>query len=126
LFGCVQGRFKILRREWFEWDIDFVVRVSEVCTILHNMLVRLRCEGELDDEVDINGNRVCNETFIEEFIGSIGNESEVSGFGNNGAGTEIEALWSVTTAIGQILEHNEVITSIAVRNEIVGALTEHT
>jgi hypothetical protein len=89
------------------------------------MLGRLRCEGELDDEVDINGNCVCNETFIEEFIGCIGNESEVSGFGNNGAGTEIEALWSVTTPIEQILEHIEVITSIVVHNEIVGALTEH-
>jgi hypothetical protein len=89
------------------------------------MLVRLRCGGELDDGVDINGNRVCNETFIGEFIGCIGNESEVSGFGDIGAGTEIEALWSVTTAIGQILEHSEVITSIAVHNEIVGALTEH-
>jgi hypothetical protein len=78
--------------EWFEWDIDFVVRVSEVCILLHNMLIRRRFEGELDDEVGINGNRVSNGAFIEEFIGYIGNESDESGFDNNGNGMEIEAL----------------------------------
>jgi hypothetical protein len=56
------------------------------------MLIRRRFEGELDDEVGINGNRVSNGAFIEEFIGYIGNESDESGFDNNGNGMEIEAL----------------------------------
>jgi hypothetical protein len=88
------------------------------------MLVRLRCEGELDKEFDINGNRVFNETFIEEFIGSIGNGSHASGLDGNRDGVEMDAPWSFTTAIGQILEHSEVNTIIAVRSEIVQALTE--
>jgi Plant transposon protein len=68
LFGCLQGRFKILWREWFEWDIDFVIQVSEVCVILHNMLVELRRDGKLDDEFDANGNRVRDECVIQEFM----------------------------------------------------------
>jgi Plant transposon protein len=63
LFGCLQGRFKILRREWFQWDINFVVQVSEACVILHNMLVEFRRDEKLDDEFDVNGNCIHDECY---------------------------------------------------------------
>lgn len=44
--GCLQGRFKILRQESFEFDAEFIVSISNCCVILHNMLVELRLSGE--------------------------------------------------------------------------------
>jgi hypothetical protein len=38
----------------------------------------------------------------------------------------MDAPWSVTTEIGQILEHSEVATHISVHSEIFQALIEHT
>jgi Plant transposon protein len=67
LLGCLQGRFMILWREWFEWDINFVIHVSEVCVILQNMLVELRCAGIADDEFDASGNRICDENIVQEY-----------------------------------------------------------
>jgi Plant transposon protein len=68
LLGFIQGRFNILRREWLEWDINFILQFSEVCAILHNMLVELRRDGKLDDEFDANGNRIPDESAIQEFM----------------------------------------------------------
>lgn len=67
LFGCLQGRFKILRREFFEWSDESIVKISKVCVIIHNMLVQLRLNGELDDEIDSNGRRISSESVVEEF-----------------------------------------------------------
>lgn len=36
--GCLQGRFKILRHESFEFDPEFIVSISNCCVIIHNIL----------------------------------------------------------------------------------------
>lgn len=51
----MQGRFKIPRLESFEFDVEFLVFISNVCVILHNMLCELRLAGELDDEYEGHG-----------------------------------------------------------------------
>lgn len=66
--GCLQGRFKILRHESFEFDDAFIVSISNRCNILHNMLAELRLSGELEDEYDIAGNRIRDEGILAEFI----------------------------------------------------------
>jgi Plant transposon protein len=68
LFGCLQGRFKVLRRESFEWSLSFLIEISEVCVIIHNMLVELRMMGDLEDETDEIGNRVMDESLVREFM----------------------------------------------------------
>jgi hypothetical protein len=81
------------------------------------MLARLRCEGEHDEEFGINGNRVCNETFIEEFIGSIGN-GNASGLDENRDGLEFhDGNWTDFGA--QRSKHH-----YCLHREIVQALTE--
>jgi hypothetical protein len=125
LFGCLQSRFKILRREWFEWDINFVVQVSEVCIILHNMLVELRRDGKLDDEFDANGNRIHDESVIQEFMelpaeGLEGKWSAEYGFTNATGGT-----WCVNSALGHILANSDVVMNRDIRNVLVSALTDH-
>lgn len=42
LFGVLQARFGILRRELKQWDIIDILNISNACIILHNMIVRMQ------------------------------------------------------------------------------------
>ena len=48
-FGCLQGRFKILRQERHEWSDALVILISEGCVVLHNLIVRMYLAGEVED-----------------------------------------------------------------------------
>lgn len=72
LFGVLQGRFKIMRLEFFGWSDTDIIKIVHTCTILHNMLVRLRISGELDEEVDEHGNIMHPSQVVEEFFENIG------------------------------------------------------
>ena len=54
-FGVMQARFEIIRRENRRWDKNEVVMISEVCSILHNMIIRMVRLGEVvcEDGTDI-------------------------------------------------------------------------
>ena len=41
LFGILQSRFEILRRESRRWDLSETIRISNVCVILHNIITRM-------------------------------------------------------------------------------------
>ena len=41
LFGILQSRFEILRRENRRWELHETIRISNCCVILHNIMVRL-------------------------------------------------------------------------------------
>lgn len=127
LFGCLQGRFKILRREWFEWDLDFVIAVSEVCVILHNMLVQLRLGGGMNDEFDANGVRIRDEGLIKEFmdLSALGlDDSELEGGGGGFTHSEGEP-WTLDAALEALLERSDVIMDRRRSVELAKALTEH-
>lgn len=51
LFGVLQARFAILRRELKQWDIIDILNISNSCVILHNMIVRIQQEGCFYEEV---------------------------------------------------------------------------
>ena len=38
-FGVLQGRFRILRHELHERSDELVMQISQICMILHNMIV---------------------------------------------------------------------------------------
>ena len=38
-FGVLQGRFRILRHELHEWSDELIILISQVCVVLHNMIV---------------------------------------------------------------------------------------
>lgn len=50
LFGCLQGRFHILRLDRLEWSDETVLIMAQVCVILHNNIVIMRKAGELDED----------------------------------------------------------------------------
>lgn len=86
-FGVLQSRFEILRRENRRWNKDEVVRISEVCAIIHNMIIRMVELGDLgDDEDDDN---VLLELFEEE--------SEL-----NNLGSDAQALGTISTTAGEM------------------------
>ena len=58
LFGVLQGRFKILWHESFEWSDSILILIKQVCVILHNMILDMHRRGECMDEVDEHGNTV--------------------------------------------------------------------
>lgn len=49
LLGCLQGRFKIIRRESFNYNRRGIIETSVVCVFLHNMVAELRLDGKLGD-----------------------------------------------------------------------------
>lgn len=52
MFYELKGRILILRCEFHSWCDEDLIELVHVCIILHNMLVRLRVLGELEDEAD--------------------------------------------------------------------------
>ena len=52
LLRVLQGRPKILRHESFEWSDSILILISQVCVILHNMILDMHRRGECMDEVD--------------------------------------------------------------------------
>jgi len=50
-FGCLLGRFKILRGERHEWSDETLLLIAQVCVILHNMIVFMPKSRALDGEV---------------------------------------------------------------------------
>jgi hypothetical protein len=52
LFGVLQSRFEILRREIRCWELDDIISIANTCMILHNMIVRMHMNGDFDDEAD--------------------------------------------------------------------------
>lgn len=55
LFEVLRGRFRILWRESELWIVEQFVLVSEVCVILHIIIIRMRLTGALDDDVEKKG-----------------------------------------------------------------------
>lgn len=41
-----------------EWSDSTIVFISQVCVILHNLIVDMKRRGDLEDEVDEQGNAV--------------------------------------------------------------------
>lgn len=66
LFGVLQGRFKIMRLEFYGWSDTDIINIVHTCTILHNMLVLLRLSGGLNDELDEDGNSMHPSQVVEE------------------------------------------------------------
>lgn len=56
LFGIMQGRFEIIRRESRRWDLFETIRISNTCVTLHNLIVRMKqkCDNDLDAVTDID------------------------------------------------------------------------
>ena len=49
-FGVLQSRFEILRREMRGWDVEEVVKISQACVIMHNLIVRMQQNGDFRNE----------------------------------------------------------------------------
>jgi hypothetical protein len=55
-FGVLQARWFCLRVERKHWsDID-VIEEGQACVILHNMIIQMQNDGQLEGEKDITGN----------------------------------------------------------------------
>ena len=67
-FGVIQGRFQFLRRERHEFELTDIVLVSEVCVIIHNMLVELSWIGQLNSEIGEDGQPILPSELIGEFM----------------------------------------------------------
>ena len=49
LFGILQRRFLILRRENQRWDLNEIVRIGNSCVIIHNILIRFSQYEQCDE-----------------------------------------------------------------------------
>ncbi len=51
LFGVLQSRFEILRRENRRTDINDIITIGNTCVILHNIIVRIKQYVNVDEDV---------------------------------------------------------------------------
>lgn len=47
-FGVLQSLFEIIRRENRRWDFDEVATLSATCVMLHNMLIKMLENGDIE------------------------------------------------------------------------------
>lgn len=120
-FGVLQGRFKILRHELFEWSDEMVILISDVCVILHNMIVDMHRRDELGEETNSEGGSV---DVVGEFTENVSHllGSSSSGLTNpqdNGDG-------NVTgNGLEMLLERSSVIKSEDAHRELQSELAKH-
>ena len=114
LFGCLQGRFRILRNEIFSWSDDAIIQISSVCVILHNLMFSKNSE---ENEVDENGVNVnCITEYLNENTDEVDVHSgEIADTNNMVEGSRLEEL----------LHHSDVVRNRSRHCELREALTSH-
>lgn len=105
-FGVLQSRFEILRRENRRWDVNEVARISETCVILHNMLVKMVEDGDIQME---DGEDIITE-LLEDHLENTHGAHGLGSDTDNGSGdneltmTQAEDMllseFSITTRVG--------------------------
>eukprot|EP00173_Palmaria_palmata_P001450 Plantae.Rhodophyta-Palmaria_palmata.ctg18086.p1 GENE.Plantae.Rhodophyta-Palmaria_palmata.ctg18086~~Plantae.Rhodophyta-Palmaria_palmata.ctg18086.p1 ORF type:complete len:169 (+),score=21.43 Plantae.Rhodophyta-Palmaria_palmata.ctg18086:328-834(+) len=122
-FGCLQGRFKILRNDSFEFDAAFIVSISNCCVILHNMLAELRLSGELDDEYDVEGNRIRDEGILAEFMDALVSTGLTASEPTHAPVTP--SPWSLNGVVTSFMNVYGQITDRDAHEELTNELAEH-
>ena len=99
-FGCLQGRFKILKQERHEWSDSAIILTSEVCVILHNQIVRMSRDEELGLEGIDSLSGEASSHLVDEFF-----ESNIAA-----AGTSPEEMTNLS-GLAALLEQNTLVTN---------------
>lgn len=118
-FGCLQGRFKILRQERFEWSDAELILITNTCVILHNMLVKMTMEGQLADEMDESGVVCAERDLVEEFF------TAPSGYSDSAPRTQTGDEQPVARGLAQLIQRNALVTNETVHWELNEALVDH-
>jgi hypothetical protein len=121
LFGNLQGRFHILRRERHEWSDEVIILISQVCVILHNMLVSLRTKGELDDETDDDGSLLSSSELLDEFY-TVPSDPPVRSRSDSGV---LGDHYAGTSRLGRLLDIDDQVCSLVAHNNLRSALARH-
>ena len=112
-FGCLQGRFRILRNELFTWSDERIIKISSVCVILHNLIVEYTRNSEID-ELDEDGQEV---DCIAEFLGE-GSENEEN--------ESAESLPMIPSRLDKLIEQSDIVQDntrhIQLRTELASHL----
>lgn len=98
-FGCLQGRFKILRQERHEWSDADIILISDVCVIIHNMIVKISMTESQSSEDTIT-NSIVDEFFYSSVLTSVTSGDEDS----HGAADH-------STGLAALLDRNILVTS---------------
>jgi hypothetical protein len=98
-----------------------LILTSQVCIIIHNVLVSLRIWGELDDELDNDGRFIPREEFMEEFASIVRdgsrNKIETENF-NESPSNESHGL-------DMSIENHDAVASESRHREFQKALIDH-
>jgi hypothetical protein len=90
-----------------------LILISQVCVIIHNILVSMRLQGELDDEVDEEGQFIAAYDFVGEF------STEMSPLQEQTSPLENRSVLDALT------ESHEAVTSEVRHRELRQALVDH-
>ncbi|KAI0563688.1 Plant transposon protein [Gracilaria domingensis] len=120
MFGALQGRFKILRLERHEWSDELIILISQACIILHNMLVEMDSNGELEDKIAPNGETV---SVIEAF-GEGANDSHHDQEQMNNVNFKSPTSASAEDLL-DLLQTNELVTNVEKHHNLTTALSYH-
>lgn len=125
LFGVLQGRLLILRREFHSWSDDKLIEVMHVGIILHNILVRLRVIGELEDETDEEGMAVRPHEIIKDFY-KVEEEDEESENGSlNGTDDEKSIKDQSPRYFQRLISCKDSISDLEARRSLRGTTKDH-
>lgn len=50
MFGVLQSRLEIISQEFRQWYLEDILRISDTCSILHNMIIRMQQNEDSCDE----------------------------------------------------------------------------
>ena len=90
IFGFLQDWFKSKRKERYEWSDTAIILTSEVCVVLHNLIVKMSLDEELRLESIDSLSGEASSHFVDEFfesnIAAAGTSTEEKGYMSGLAG----------------------------------------
>lgn len=114
-FGCLQGRFHILRGERREWSDETIILIADVCVIVHNLIVCMRQSGELEEEASDHGGAL----LVEEFCADLPVDVEASASPAAAAGPV------PVVGLAALLERSHAVMSETAHETLTAALADH-
>ena len=118
LFGVLQSRFEILRREFRYWDRDFIVQVTNVCVILHNLIVRMQQKGDFTDEAA--GTDIVTELYDMERMATLQSRTELEHNLTQQEGGDVDGGEDEADGVlASQLDYTDVADFISLRSELI-------
>ena len=118
LFGVFARGFRVIRHESHEWSDSIIILISQVCVILHNMIVDMNGRGELGEETDENG-------YAIDVVSGFGLAGQLESSAIEDGGSDVTVGEGPIVGLADFLERDDLFPNLSMHCELTEQLPHH-